>query len=81
MKATHTKGPWVLDDAVDREGGVPILSGGHRVATAHMRADTGGEQGSGDTEQLANAHLIAAASDLLVVAQLIRLAPLQHGIE
>jgi hypothetical protein len=70
-----TTDSWQCDDPVDCGYGVysiDIWSGKIHVATVGM---------SPMAECQANARLVAAAPDLLEVAHLVMLAPLQHGID
>lgn len=61
MKQKHTKGPWHLDGGTNEKGDLFVWKvgeyyGGHAIATVHGEIQEGAE---------ANAHLIAAAPDLL----------------
>lgn len=65
-QSRHTPGPWTFDITEDREGGLVIHQGGYRVATAHRRIGYGVDDGY--AQQVANAQLIVAAPDLLLIA-------------
>jgi hypothetical protein len=71
MRSEHTPGPWatMIDSTKEYIAVYAKVGQGTKVICPVKIGDK------------ADAHLIAAAPDLLVVAQLVRLAPLQHGID
>ena len=69
----HTKGPWEVDEGTNKEPGMrkrlvddncPIIY--HHTGTSKFGYIAIVNDGNGKPEKLANAHLIAAAPDMLV---------------
>jgi len=74
MTAEHTPGPWVIDNSAPNNDHSPYLSTGAQTIVANhgigwniceVMGNIGSDANTPTHESLANAHLIAAAPDLL----------------